>query len=124
MAPGGPEALEVPHAPPIPYATQPQVMPCTMSGLIMTPQSWPQTYFLITAFPVSGSISTSTICASNAQQGYIWMRPSGVGKPPPVGTPQTNFACSPGSSPAGILWNLRCAISTSWSQVSVFEGAP
>ena len=45
------------------------------------------------------------------------MRPSGVGRPPPVGTSQTNFACSPGSMPGGIAWNLRCAISTSWSQL-------
>src|SRR6266571_169298 len=42
-------------------------MPWTMSGLIITPQSWPQTYLRIEGFAVSGSISTSRRCASKAK---------------------------------------------------------
>ena len=49
---------------------------------------------------------------------------SASGSPPPVGTSQTNLACSPGSTPGGILWIFRCAISTSWSQVIFLSGAP
>ena len=50
------------------------------------------------------------------------MTPSGVGRPPPVGTSHTNFACRPGSTPGGIWWNFRCAMLTRSVQVSRFSG--
>jgi hypothetical protein len=47
----------------MPWATPPITWPSTISGLMMLPQSSTATYLSIRVDPVSGSTSTTQMCA-------------------------------------------------------------
>ena len=98
-------------------------MPCTISGLIITPQSCPHTYRCSTGCAMSGSIWPVPHAPRRSSTDTCGPAVSGR-QPPPVGTSQTNFSCSPGSTPgghAGGTAGARC--STSCVQVSRLPGS-